>query len=161
MLRTSVTIAAAGVLLAACGHNNETASSGTQAAPVAAPASPPSADVKAQLATLPAPYATGDVDNGRRVFMRCQVCHTTAQDGPDSIGPNLWGLFGRKVASKPGYAYSDALKAQSWTWDAQHIDAWISGPQKMVPGTKMSFAGLPDAKDRVDVIAYLKTATSK
>jgi cytochrome c len=164
MLRTSLTIAAAAGLLAACGHHNETGSAQAPAASGAAPAegaAPTSAQVKALLATLPAPYASGDVDNGRRVFIRCQACHTATEGGPNLMGPNLWGLFGRKVASKADFNYSDALKAQSWTWDAQHLDAWIKDPRKTAPGTNMSFAGVPDDKDRIDVIAYLKTVTSK
>lgn len=169
MTRNGITLALAAVLLAACGQNHENASApqteATPAAPApeaaAPPAAQPTADQQKLLAALPAPYNTGDVEHGHAVFARCQVCHTTAEGGPDMIGPNLWGIFGRKVASKPGYAYSDALKSKSGTWDAAQIDAWIQNPRGVAPGTKMSFAGLPDAKDRVDVIAYLKTATSK
>jgi len=175
MLRTSLTIAFAAGLLAGCGQKPDTASSeagtsssspagATSAAPEASPAATaPALSVhdKALLASLPAPYNSGDVEHGKIVFARCQVCHTVTEGGPDLIGPNLWGLFGRKVASKAGYAYSDALKAKTWTWGAQHIDAWITDPRQVAPGTKMSFVGLGDPQDRTDVVAYLKTATSK
>lgn len=172
MLRTSLTIALAATLLASCGQKQQAANSEAETTPSSTapetsatqPAEAPavlSAHDKALLAALPAPYNTGDVEHGRIVFARCQVCHTVAEGGPDLIGPNLWGIFGRKVASKPGYSYSDALKAKTWTWDAQHIDTWITDPRQVAPGTKMSFIGLADPKDRTDVIAYLKTATSK
>jgi cytochrome c len=179
MLRTSLTIALAAALLAGCGQKQEAASSqdetaapsppasATSAAPEASSAEPAaeapalSAQDKALVATLPAPYNTGDVEHGKIVFARCQVCHTVTKGDPDMIGPNLSGIFGRKVASKPGYTYSDALKSKAWTWDAQHIDTWITDPRQVAPGTKMSFIGLADPKDRIDLIAYLKTATSK
>jgi cytochrome c len=172
MYRTCAILALAAGLLAACGRGQETAGSETTsstvapaseapAAETAQPAAPPSPEVQKLLATLPAPYNTGDVEHGHVVFARCQVCHTATEGGPDMIGPNLWGVFGRKVASKPGYAYSDALKAKDWTWDASHLNAWLENPRAVAPGTKMSFAGLADPKDRIDVIAYLKTATAK
>jgi cytochrome c len=75
-------------------------------------------------------------------------------------GPNLNGIFGRKVASKAGFLYSDALKAQDFTWDADHLDKWLTDPKAMVPNTKMTFVGFTDPKDRIDVIAYLKAETS-
>lgn len=178
MLRTSLTIAFAAALLAGCGQKPEAASSqndtapsspagATSAAPEASSAQPAaeapalSAHDKAELATLPAPYNTGDVEHGKIVFARCQVCHSVMEGGPDLIGPNLWGIFGRQVASKSGYSYSDALKSKGGSWDAQQIDTWITDPRQVAPGTKMSFAGLADPKDRTDLIAYLKTATSK
>ncbi len=172
MSKTGLTLALAAALLAGCGQNHETSgpqpettSSASPSASATPPASEPSVQpsVQAQklLAALPSPYNTGDIENGHRVFARCQVCHTTSEGGPNLIGPNLWGVFGRKVASKADFAYSDALKSKSWAWDASHLDAWIQNPREVAPGTKMSFAGLPDAKDRTDVIAYLKTATSK
>lgn len=176
MFRTCLTLALAAGLLAGCGRNNQTAGSETESASAPAPTSSAAApaaptaetaqpatpeDIKAKLASLPAPYNTGDVEHGHVVFARCQVCHTVTEGGPDMIGPNLWGVFGRKVASKPGYSYSEALKAKDWTWDASHLNAWLEDPRAVAPGTKMSFAGLSDAKDRIDVIAYLKTATSK
>ena len=71
-------------------------------------------------------------------------------------GPNLYGLFGRKVASAEGYAYSESLKSQGFRWDVAHLDAWIKDPKSVAAQTKMSFLGIKDDKDRADVIAYLK-----
>ena len=123
------------------------------------PASPPSPAAAKLLASLPVPYAQGDLENGRLHFSLCRSCHSVVEGGPDIVGPNLYGVFGREVASKPGYDYSSALKSRHWTWDAPHLDAWLKDPRAYVPGTKMSFYGLHDDKDRIDTIAYLKVAS--
>jgi cytochrome c len=143
----------ASTTLAACG-------SGEPAAP-AAPArpAPTEAEKLALLAALPAPYNQGDLENGRRAFARCRSCHTIAEGGSNMTGPNLYGLFGRTAGTHPGYNYSKALKEAGFAWDAQKLDQWLSGPRTFLPGNKMSFAGLPDATDRRDVIAYLKVET--
>lgn len=125
-----------------------------------APAAPMSdADKQKALAALPAPYNTADLDNGESKFALCSTCHTLPEGGPNMTGPNLHGIFGRKAASLPGFSYSDGLKAAGWTWDAAHIDTWITDPKAVIPGTKMTFAGLKDPKDRTDVIAYLMVRT--
>jgi cytochrome c len=150
---------AGAALLAACGQKTSSESS---AAP--APAAPPPVatpeQAKALVATLPAPYNTGDPEAGKAKFTPCAACHTLTQGGPNMTGPNLYGIFGRKHAAQPGFDYSDPFKAVTGTWDAATIDTWIAGPQAMIPGTRMSFPGLKDPKDRADVIAYLKVATS-
>ncbi len=144
-------VAAALVLsLAACSRPAGQASS----------AGEPSAAAKALLAQLPAPYSHGDLQNGELHFHLCMACHTITQGGPDVVGPNLYGVFGRRAASKPGYAYSQALRAKTWVWDAPHLDGWLKDPRAYVPGTKMSFYGLHDDKDRIDTVAYLKVASS-
>ena len=131
-----------------------TTSAGTQAA------EPTAEEKKQAVATLPAPYNTGDLDNGEAKFQVCKSCHTLAAGAADMTGPNLNGVFGRKVATKDGFKFSDALKAQSFTWDAAQLDKWLTDPKAMVPGTKMTFPGFKDPKDRIDVIAYLKAETS-
>ncbi|QQQ19284.1 cytochrome c family protein [Brevundimonas vitis] len=143
----------ASTTLVACG-------SGEPAAP-AAPArpAPTEAEKLTLLAALPAPYNQGDLENGRRAFARCRSCHTIAEGGSNMTGPHLYGLFGRTAGTHPGYNYSKALKEAGFTWDAQKLDQWLSGPRTFLPGNKMSFAGLPDATDRRDVIAYLKVET--
>jgi cytochrome c len=100
--------------------------------------------------------ADGDAAAGAIVFKKCELCHTNVQ-GKNKIGPSLWGIIGRPSASIPDYSYSPAMKALDKTWTPELLEAYLPGPQKMVPGTKMTFPGLPNQKDRDDVIAYLET----
>jgi cytochrome c len=132
---------------------------GATTAKAAAPA-PTDAQKKAILATLPAAYQSADLDNGQAKFATCKSCHTIAQGGDTMVGPNLWGVFGRKAGSLPGFTYSDGMKALGVTWDADRINTWITRPSAMVPGTKMTYIGMENPKDRIDVIAYLKTVTT-
>ena len=113
---------------------------------------------KKLLASLPAPYRTADVAHGKEVFNLCRSCHTIVPGVASSTGPNLHEAWGAKAGQRPGFSYSDALKATGWTWDAARLDHWITDPQKAVPGTKMTFTGLSDPADRRDVIAYLRLA---
>jgi cytochrome c len=109
-----------------------------------------------QLATL---LASADPTRGADVAKKCAICHNFDKGGPNMIGPNLYGVLGRKVASHEGYEYSDALKAKGdETWDYEKINHMIENPGAYVPGTKMAlFPGLPDAKQRADVLAFLRT----
>ena len=150
----------AGVGLAGCGKSGSTGSEGAAGAPASAPVEVTDAQKAALVAELPAPYSAGDVANGKRVFMICKSCHTTVQGGSDMTGPNLWGVFGRKAGTEGKFKYSEGLKAAGFAWDPAHVDSWITNPKAMVPDTKMSFAGVKDAKDRVDLVAYLKSETS-
>jgi len=164
-----LTIAAAALAagLAGCGKSatsNQAEQTQATSAPTTAataPAAEPTDEQKKTLvATLPAPYNTGDLSNGEAKFAICKSCHTLTPGGPDMTGPNLSGVFGRKAGAKGGYHYSDAMKGQNITWDAAELDKWLADPKAMVPGTKMTFVGFKDPKDRVDVIAYLKAETS-
>ncbi len=151
---TLALLAATAGIVSACGQG------GGQAGGGSAGVSPSAAEAKRLLAELPAPYSTADLANGEAHFSLCRSCHTIIPGGADMTGPNLHGVFGRKAGTKPGYNYSDALKAAGVTWDAATLNQWLSGPQAMVPGTKMSFPGLKDPNDRRDVIGYLKVASS-
>jgi cytochrome c len=106
-------------------------------------------------AALPAPYNTADLANGEAKFAFCTACHSIAPGGPNMTGPNLHGVVGRKAGTAPDFNYSDAVKGAGFTWDAARLQTWLSGPAAMLPGTKMTFPGLHDPKDRTDVIAYL------
>lgn len=101
--------------------------------------------------------AAGDAKAGAEVFKRCAVCHTAQKGGGDGLGPNLSGVLGRKAASRPGFAYSPALKKSGLTWDEANLLKWVAGPQRVVPGNKMMFPGLTSKKQQADVAAYLAT----
>jgi cytochrome c len=101
-------------------------------------------------------WADGDAEAGKIVFKKCAVCHST-DAGVNKVGPSLHGIIGRHAASVDGYNYSAAMKAFDKTWDAALLETYLPDPRGTVPGTKMVFPGLKDAKDRADVIAYLAT----
>ena len=153
----ALTLTAAG--LSACNKSTTTQPAGAQSSTAAAPTPMSDADKAKALASLPAPYNTADLSNGESKFALCSTCHTLVQGGPNMTGPNLHGVFGRKAATAPNFTYSDPLKASGWTWDAARVDTWITDPKAALPGTKMTFAGLKDPKDRTDVIAYLMVMT--
>ena len=100
--------------------------------------------------------ATGNPAHGAQIYQRCQLCHSIDHD---LVGPRHLGLFGRKAGSIAGYPYSAAMKNSGITWSEDALNQFLSGPQAFVPGTRMTFTGLPDEQDRADVIAYLKEAT--
>src|SRR5262245_9083496 len=118
-----------------------------------------------QVAQLPvqvaqAPAATsGDVEQGRQVYRKCQVCHSL-EAGKNGLGPSLAGIFGKKAAAVPNYTYSEALRASNLTWDASTLDRYLLDPQKLVPGNKMPFPGMRTENERRDVIAYLAAAAA-
>jgi len=97
----------------------------------------------------------GDPAKGEQVFAKCAACH--AKDKTNRMGPGLQGVVGRQAGSVSGFHYSRAMKTANITWDDKALDAFITTPQKAVPGTVMPFAGLPDQQERTDLIAYLET----
>ncbi|MFI5018108.1 MAG: c-type cytochrome [Dongiales bacterium] len=101
-------------------------------------------------------YAEGDPAKGEQVYHRCQGCHSIDRN---RIGPMHKGLFGRPAGSVPGFDYSVAMKNSGIVWTAATLDLFLQGPRQMVPGTKMTFVGVPKAQDRADLIAYLEVAT--
>ncbi len=109
-------------------------------------------------ATTPVFAQAGDPGKGRVVFARCAICHDV-KAGPRKIGPNLSGLFGRVSGSAVGFSYSPAMLKAKIRWDDKTIDAFIAKPSAVVPGNRMGFAGLPQANDRANLIAFLKKET--
>jgi cytochrome c len=108
--------------------------------------------------SLAALLAAADAKHGAEVAKKCGICHNFEKGGPNMIGPDLYGVLGRKIASHEGYEYSDALKAKEGNWDYEKINAMITNPAEYAPGTKMAlFPGLPDAKERADVLVFLRT----
>src|SRR5215831_15203683 len=99
----------------------------------------------------------GDANKGKTDFGACQVCHTVTKGGPNGLGPNLFGVVGRKAASLQGFYYSATLKSSNITWTNDKLKPWIMGPYKLVPGNRMAFAGISDPHKADDVVAYLDT----
>jgi len=96
-----------------------------------------------------------DAIAGKTAFAACSACHSV--DGSNGAGPSLQGVVGRKAGGFAGFRYSRAMKAGDTTWDAVTLDAYIADPQKAMPGNVMPFSGIPDAKVRADIVAYLST----
>lgn len=106
--------------------------------------------------------ATADAAAGKAKANMCISCHTFDKGGVKKIGPNLYNIVNRSIAQSEGFAYSDALKAQSGKkWTFENLDKWIFSPKGFALGTKMPFAGIKDAKDRANVIAWLNTLSDK
>lgn len=99
---------------------------------------------------------SASAEDGAKVFRKCQACHKI-EDGANGVGPHLWGVVGRPIASVDGYRYSDALPADE-AWTADNLNAFLEKPRDWAPGTKMSYAGLRKAEDRAAVIKYLNEA---
>jgi cytochrome c len=99
-------------------------------------------------------HADGDAVRGEKRFEECVACHALAR-GAESVGPSLYGVFGRKAGEGGEFRYSPALKRSGITWDEHTIETFITDPQAVVPGNRMPFAGIPDAAARADLIAYL------
>ena len=101
--------------------------------------------------------AAGDATNGKTLFARCAICHKVTKDGGNGLGPNLFGVAGRKAGTAAGFAYSDAMKKSGITWTEDKLAAYIADPKGTVPGNRMSFAGVNGPAQAGDVAAYLST----
>ena len=169
--RVSFGVACAALALAACAKkadNEETSSTTTTttattpaADTAAAPAAPAAAAAVAAdntdtVAGVKFASYTGDAKKGEADFITCKTCHAI-EAGVNKIGPSLHNIVGRKAGEIAGYTYSAANKNSGITWTEEKLFQYLENPQRIVPGTKMSFAGWPtDPQKRADVIAYLK-----
>ena len=106
-------------------------------------------------AALPASGTAADVARGERLYERCAACHSL---GRDRTGPRHCGLFGRKAGTLPGFEYSEAMRGSGIVWNAATLDRFLTAPLEAVPGTSMGYAGIPDAGERRDLIAFLEQA---
>jgi len=128
---------------------------------------PAGAGGAAPVVELPIDWGTelpkADVAAGKEVATKCQSCHNLDAGGPNMTGPNLYGVLGRPPGTHPGFAYSDGMKAFGaknpiWTFDL--VNAFVTSPQNYIDGTKMTFVGLKQRQDRINVLAYLHTLGS-
>jgi len=118
------------------------------------PAAPAGQPIEALL-------ATANVKNGEQTAKECELCHNLGKGQGAKIGPDLYGVVGRPVASEAGFNYSAALKAKGGTWTFDALNTWLTNPRADVPGTLMTFAGISNEHQRADVIAYLNSNSDK
>ena len=104
---------------------------------------------------------TGNFERGRKLFIQCRACHSLRQGEPHKVGPNLYGIFNSKAATRECFNYSDEFIASTIEWDFSTLDLWLEKPYLLVPGNRMVFSGMNKEKDRLDLIAYLHQETSK
>jgi cytochrome c len=107
--------------------------------------------------TASAAMAAGNPTKGATVFRRCAACHSVDAGKTSVMGPSLFGVVGRKAGTVPGFAYSPAMTSAGFVWTPAKLDAFIAQPAATVKGTKMPFAGIANAADRADLIAFLRT----
>lgn len=161
-MRTARPIQSAGMILlaatlAACGGQQQPEQDNSPAAEATAPVNDTAAALPiAANDTALTPAAAPAADAPPPAFAQCQSCHSP-DAGKNGIGPSLAGVFGTRAAEVPGYDFSPAMAKSGLTWDEATLDRYLKAPQQVVPGTKMTFAGLPDDAKRAAVIAYLKS----
>ncbi len=117
------------------------------------------AEVTSDDENIMAIFASTNATEGAKIFKKCAACHSIAQGGANKIGPALWGVLGRNAGGVQDYKYSKALAAYAKPWSFEEMDGFLKKPKDWIKGTKMSFAGLKDAKERAAVILYMNENT--
>lgn len=128
---------------------------------MAMPARAPTAAAPQPVLDLGTLLAASDVAKGKRTAQLCASCHTFDPGGPNRTGPNLWGIIGRDIASHGGFPYSGAMTGEAGAWSYERLDAYLAGPARAVPGTKMAFAGIRNPADRASLLAWLGTLNQR
>jgi cytochrome c len=126
----------------------------TEGGEAAAPAAPAAPEPPIDLATR---LAQADVARGERSSRKCTACHTFEPGGANRVGPPLHGIMGKDIASAGGFSYSPAMVAKAGSWTPDELDEFLLKPAEDVPGTRMTFVGLPNQQERADLITYLQT----
>ena len=107
------------------------------------------------FAALPLPYRDADFQVGRRAFNQCATCHSVDENGPNLMGPNLFGVFGRQVGTVEEYSFSNALTDADFVWTPELLGEWMANPREFLPGNNMVFAPVRSATDREALLAFL------
>ena len=119
------------------------------------------ADEPEPAMSLAALLADADPAKGQKVFKKCAACHTVDDGGKNKVGPNLWNIVNRPIASHEGFNYSGAMAELEGVWDFERLSAFIADPKGNVPGTKMAFKGVSKEGDRGNVLAYLRSLSAE
>ena len=128
---------------------------GVEATPASGAAAAPVEEAVPDWGTV---LASADVAKGKAVSQKCEQCHDLSKGGPNKIGPNLWAIVDSpRGEDRGGFAFSSAMKAKGGTWTYDELFRFLKSPGSYIPGTKMSFAGLRSAQDRIDLVAFLRT----
>ena len=125
---------------------------------VVASASTAAAPAEETLPDFGTVLKAADVTAGKTVAGKCEQCHDISKGGPNKIGPELWDIVGRPRATEPDFSYSSAMMSDHSPWTYASLFKYLKSPQGVVPGTKMSFAGLSSANERINLLAYLRSA---
>ncbi|WP_273720074.1 cytochrome c family protein [Bartonella sp. ML71XJBT] len=100
----------------------------------------------------------GNLENGRKIFRQCAICHISGRNEAGRVGPVLWDIVNRPLAASPSFAYSRALRANSHQrWDFTNLDRYLQSPRRAFLGTTMSFRGIKNDQDRADLLLYLRS----
>ena len=107
----------------------------------------------------PGSAMAADAAAGQAIFARCRICHNVQAGAPNTVGPNLHGVFGRKAGSLPNFAYSAGMKDSGVVWSDDTLRKYLDNPKDFIPGNKMAFPGIKDENDISNLLAYLHQAT--
>lgn len=135
------------------------ACSGGESNDAGSAASSPEASEPTETAGAGGTLAVSAESGPPKAFAQCSICHS-AQPGKNMVGPSLAGIYGEKAGEVEGFSFSEAMLKSGLVWDDATLDAYLENPRKVVPGTRMSYAGMKNPEMRKEVIAYIKSLSS-